>query len=32
LEIKNVEHPEDIYNKIQDAISKVETEGENEEY
>lgn len=32
LEIKNVEHPEDIYNKIQDAISKVETEEENEEY
>ena len=32
LEIKNVEHPEDIYNKIQDAISKVEMEEENEEY
>ena len=32
LEIKNVEHPEEIYNKIQDAILKVEMEGENEEY
>ena len=32
LEIKNVEHPEDIYNKLQDAISKVEIEEENEEF
>ena len=32
LEIKNVERPEDIYNKIQDAISKIKTEEEDEEY
>lgn len=32
LEIKNVEHPEDVYNKLQDAISKVEVEEEDEEF
>ncbi len=32
LEIKNVERPEDIYNKIQDAISKIKMEEEDEEY
>ena len=32
LEIKNVEHPEDVYNRLQDAISKVEVEEEDEEF
>lgn len=31
LEIKNVEHPEEIYNNLQNAIADVETE-EDEEY
>lgn len=32
LEIKNVEHPENVYNRLQDAISKVEVEEEDEEF